>query len=321
MNATLLTAIVIFAAVTLGTLSLALAVEWFRERRLAGSVLKQLRGFADQLDARGSAVMKQRAQQDWVSSLQRRFPSFRDLAIMMDRGKTEWGVGPFLLASAGLGIGLGLLVGMGMQTLPGGIVASVMGASMPYLVVRRRATKRMDKFEEQLPDAIDLMTRAIRAGHPLNAGFQMVADEASEPTAGEFRRVFEEQRFGLPFEDAIYGLADRVPLVDTRIMATAMLVQREVGGNLAEVLGNLAHVIRERFKIRRQLRVITAQGRMSGYVLAALPLCVGAAIYLLNREYSTLLFTHPLGKIMLVVAVVMQVIGYLWIRKIVNIEI
>lgn len=321
MNATLITAIIVFAAVTLGTLSLALAVEWIRERRLANTVLKQLRGFADQLDEEGSAVMKQRAQQDWVTALQRRMPSLRDLQITMDRGKTEWGVGTFLLASAGLGIGFGLLVGIGMGTMLGGIVFAAMGAAIPYMIVKRRAAARMAKFEEQLPDAIDLMTRAIRAGHPINAGFQMVADEASEPTAGEFRRVFEEQRFGLPFDDAIYGLADRVPLVDTRIMATAMLVQREVGGNLAEVLGNLAHVVRERFKIRRQLRVITAQGRLSGYVLAALPIFVGLAIFLLNREYVTLLFTHPMGKLMLVLAVVMQVMGYLWIRKIVNIEI
>ena len=321
MNATLITAIIIFAAVTLGTLSLALAVEWLRGRRLSRSVLTQLRSFAEQLDEQGSAIMKQRAEEDWTSALQRRVPSFRDLAILMDRGKTEWGVGTFVLASAGLGVGLGLLVGLGMQTTLGGIVFAVIGASIPYMVVKRRAAARMDKFEEQLPDAIDLMTRAIRAGHPINAGFQMVAEEASEPTAGEFRRVFEEQRFGLPFEDAVYGLADRVPLVDTRIMATAMLVQREVGGNLAEVLGNLAHVVRERFKIRRQLRVITAQGRLSGYVLAALPIFVGLAIYLLNQEYATLLFTHPLGKVMLVIAVVMQVMGYLWIRKIVNIEI
>jgi tight adherence protein B len=321
MNATIIAAISIFAAVSLGTVSLALGVEWFRERRLANTVLKQLRSFADQLDDQGSAVMKARAQQDWTAALQRRMPSLQDVAILMDQGKTEWGVGTFLLASAGLGIALGLLVGIGMSSLLGGIVFAAIGASIPYMIVKRRAAARLSKFEEQLPDAIDLMTRAIRAGHPVNAGFQMVADEAPEPTAGEFRRVFEEQRFGLPFDDAIYGLADRVPLVDTRIMATAMLVQREVGGNLAEVLANLAHVIRERFKIRRQLRVITAQGRLSGYVLAALPIFVGLAIFLLNREYATLLFTHPMGKVMLIIAVVMQVIGYLWIRKIVNIEI
>jgi tight adherence protein B len=321
MNSTIIAAISIFAAVSLGTVSIALGVEWFRERRLANTVLKQLRTFADQLDEQGSAVMKARAQQDWSAALQRRMPSLQDVAILMDQGKTEWGVGTFLLASAGLGIALGLLVGIGMSSLLGGIVFAVIGAAIPYMIVKRRAAARMSKFEEQLPDAIDLMTRAIRAGHPVNAGFQMVADEAPEPTAGEFRRVFEEQRFGLPFDDAIYGLADRVPLVDTRIMATAMLVQREVGGNLAEVLSNLAHVIRERFKIRRQLRVITAQGRLSGYVLAALPIFVGLAIFLLNREYATLLFTHPMGKVMLIIAVVMQVIGYLWIRKIVNIEI
>jgi len=321
MNPTLITAIIIFASVTLATLSMALGVEWFRERRLANSVLRQLRTFADQVDENSGAFMKRRAEQDWAAALQRRMPSMRDLAITMERGKTDWGIGTFLLASAGMGLGLGLLVGVGMQSMLGGIVFACFGAAMPYTIVKRRAAARMAKFEEQLPDAIDLMTRAIRAGHPLNAGFQMVADEAAEPTAGEFRRVFEEQRFGLPFDDAIYGLADRVPIVDTRIMATAMLVQREVGGNLAEVLGNLAHVIRERFKIRRQLRVITAQGRLSGYVLAALPIFVGLAIFLLNREYATLLFTHPMGKLMLVIAVVMQVTGYLWIRKIVNIEI
>jgi tight adherence protein B len=179
----------------------------------------------------------------------------------------------------------------------------------------------MNKFEEQLPEAIDLMTRAIRAGHPLGSGLQMVADESQDPIASEFRRVFEEQRFGLPFDDALYGLADRVPIIDTRIMVTAMLVQREVGGNLAEVLSNMAHVIRERFKIRRQLRVITAQGRLSGYVLAALPIFVGITIYMINPDYVKLLFTHPMGKIFLVFGVIFQVLGFLWIRKIVDIEI
>jgi tight adherence protein B len=321
MNATLLTAIIIFAAVTLGTLSLALGVEWLRERRQAKTVLGQLRTFSREVDAAGGTLLQQRLEADWVKRLQRVLPSTRDLALLMDRGQTDWGLGPFLLLTFGLGLGFGLLVGIGAGSLALGIAAAAFGAWLPFLVVKRRAAKRMDKFEEQLPEAIDLMVRAIRAGHPLGAGLQMVSEEAQEPIATEFRRVFEEQRFGLPFDDALYGLADRVPLVDTRIMVTAMLVQREVGGNLAEVLGNMSEVVRQRFKIRRQLRVITAQGRMSGYVLAALPIFVGLAIYALNREYVTLLFTHPLGKILLVVAVVMQVAGYLWIRKIVNIEI
>ena len=129
----------------------------------------------------------------------------------------------------------------------------------------------MGQFEEMLPEAIDLLGRAIRAGHPLSAGLKMVADETTEPIASEFRRTFEEQRFGLPFEDALLAMADRVSLIDVRILTTAILIQREVGGNLAEVLDNLANVIRVRFTIRRQLRVYTAQGRFSGYVLAAAP--------------------------------------------------
>jgi tight adherence protein B len=148
-----------------------------------------------------------------------------------------------------------------------------------------------------------------------------VAEETREPIAGEFRRTFEEQRFGLPFEDAMMAMADRVTLLDVRILVTAILIQREVGGNLAEVLDNLATVIRARFNIRRQLRTYTAQGRMSGYVLAVLPIAVGTIIYLLNPGYMNVLFSTSIGTFLLVVASVMQIIGFLWIRKIVNIDI
>ena len=149
----------------------------------------------------------------------------------------------------------------------------------------------------------------------------MVADESPEPVQGEFRQVFEEQRFGLALEDSLMGMADRVGLVDVRILTTAILIQRSVGGNLAEILDNLSYTIRERFKIRRQLRVYTAQGRMSGYVLALLPFGLGCVFYLLNPDYISILFTDPAGKFGLVVAVILQLIGFLWIRKIVDIEI
>jgi tight adherence protein B len=172
-----------------------------------------------------------------------------------------------------------------------------------------------------LPEAIDLLGRAIRAGHPLSAGMKMVADETRDPIASEFRRTHDENRFGLPFEDAILAMADRVNLVDVRILVTAILIQREVGGNLAEVLDNLSTVIRARFTIRRQLRVYTAQGRFSGYVLSLLPIATGFAIYSLNPSYMMLLFTDPMGKLMVATAIIFQIIGFLWIRKIVDIEI
>jgi tight adherence protein B len=192
---------------------------------------------------------------------------------------------------------------------------------LPNFYVRRRRRRRLNAFEEMLPESIDLVGRALRAGHPLTAGFKMAADDGAEPVAGEFRRIFEEQRFGLPLQESLLGMADRVNLVDVRILVTAILIQREVGGNLAEILDNLAAVVRARFTIRRQLRVFTAQGRMTGYLLAALPLILFSILYMLNPGYMSILFTDPIGKILVGVAVGMQLVGLFWIRKIINIEI
>ncbi len=172
------------------------------------------------------------------------------------------------MISAGLAVALGLGVLVLTLMWPAAIIAAAVGGLAPYIFLRRKRSRRFYQFEEQLPDAIDMLGRAIRAGHPLSSGLKMVADEAKEPVAGEFRRTHEEHRFGLAFEDAMLAMADRVGIVDVRILVTAILIQREVGGNLAEVLDNLASVIRARFTIRRQLRVYTAQGRFSGYVLA-----------------------------------------------------
>ncbi len=191
----------------------------------------------------------------------------------------------------------------------------------PWGWVRFKANRRLNAFEEMLPEALDLLARAIRAGHPIASGIKIVADEAPQPVAGEFQRAFEEQRFGLPFEDSMVALATRMPLVDLRMLVTALLIQREVGGNLAEVLDNLGDVIRQRFIVRRQLRTYTAQGRLSGYVLAALPIFVGGAIFFINPEYGRLLFHHPLGKLLLGMAITMQLMGFFWIRRIVDIEI
>jgi tight adherence protein B len=149
----------------------------------------------------------------------------------------------------------------------------------------------------------------------------MVAHESADPIATEFRRTFEEQRFGLPLDDSLLGMADRVPIVDVRILVTAIMIQRNVGGNLAEILDNLSYTIRERFKIRRQLKVYTAQGRMAGYVLAVLPIAVGVIIFFLNPDYMLTLFRDPIGKFALVTASVLQTLGYYWIRRIVDVEI
>jgi tight adherence protein B len=324
MNPVTLTALLVFLAVALGTVSVVLLIEWVRERRRAGKVVRQLEDFArESFGPQGpDALLREQVRRGGaLEPMLARLPRLHDIQRMMQRGGTTWSLSTFFLLTLGLGAAAGIAGLLMTQYWLFALVAAAIGAFLPYLTVKRRAVKRIRRFEEQLPGAIDLIGRAIRAGHPLSAGLRMVSEEAQDPAAEEFRQVFEEQRFGLPFDDSMYGLADRVPLVDIRILITAILIQREVGGNLAEVLDNLAAVIRERFKIRRQLRVITAQGRMSGYVLAVMPIAVGFAIFLLNRPYVMILFEHPIGKLMAVSAVVLQILGYLWIRKIVDIEI
>jgi tight adherence protein B len=313
-------AIFIFLAVALGTLSFALIIEYFQERRRQQEALRQLRAFTDE-DEAGGLLRAAEGMPRWLQPIAARVPAFQDLDMMMEQAGFKGHLPVFLLGT----VGLSLAFGIGLLTLtrywPAALVAGVIGATIPYMIVRHRRNKRLYKFEELLPEAIDLLGRAIRAGHPLSAGLKMVADETNEPIQSEFRRTHEENRFGLPFDDALLAMADRVAIVDVRILVTAILIQREVGGNLAEVLDNLANVIRVRFNIRRQLRVYTAQGRFSGYVLAVLPIAVGSAIYSLNPPYIRLLFTDPFGKLMLLTAVVFQIIGFLWIRKIVDIEI
>jgi len=321
-TSTWITALLVFFAVALGTISVALVVELLQERKRQREALQQLRAFTnDEPEQEGILRLRSNELPRWFKPIAARVPALEDIELMMEQAGMTSHVPMFLLSSIGISVGLALGVLALTRWWPAAVLAALLGALMPYSVVRFKRNRRIGAFEEMLPEAIDLLARAIRAGHPLSAGMKMVADETKEPIQGEFRRTHEEHRFGLPFEDALLAMADRVSLIDVRILTTAILIQREVGGNLAEVLDNLANVIRVRFTIRRQLRVYTAQGRFSGYVLAALPIAVGLAIYSLNPPYIRLLFTDPLGKLMVLIALVFQIVGYLWIRKIVNIEI
>ena len=149
----------------------------------------------------------------------------------------------------------------------------------------------------------------------------MITNEVAEPVAGEFRQLYEEQKFGMPVRDALMNLTDRVPLVDVKFFVTAVLIQRETGGNLAEILDNLAHVVRERFKIRRQIRVHTAHGRFTGWVLLGLPAALAVALSIINPDHMQLLFSDRMGQMMIAGAIVMQTIGYFWIRHVIKIEV
>ena len=200
-------------------------------------------------------------------------------------------------------------------------IGFVMGAAMPFMVLRMKRNKRMRLFEEQFPEALDLIARALKAGHAFATGLKMAADELEEPVGPEFRKTFDEQNFGLPLKDALENLTHRIPLLDVRFFATAVLIQRETGGNLSEILENLAHVVRERFKILRQVRVYTAHGRLTGYVLLALPAFLSVALMFINPDHMNLLFREPMGQMMLLGAIVMQTIGFVWIKQVVKIEV
>jgi tight adherence protein B len=195
------------------------------------------------------------------------------------------------------------------------------GFAAPFLVLRVKRTRRMRSFEEQFPEALDLIARALKAGHAFATGLKMVADEMPEPVGPEFRKTFDEQNFGLPLKDALENLTRRVPVLDVRFFATAVLIQRETGGNLSEILENLAHVVRERFKILRQVRVYTAHGRLTGYVLLALPAVLAIALSFINPEHMNMLFRERMGQMMLLGALVMQTFGFLWIKQVVKIEV
>lgn len=200
-------------------------------------------------------------------------------------------------------------------------VAAAAGAFLPFAYLRHRRSVRIKKFEEQFPEALDLLSRALRAGHAFQTAMGMAADELPPPVGPEFKRTFDQQNFGLPLRDALNQMTDRVPILDVRFFVTAVLIQRETGGNLSEILDNLAHVVRERFKVLRQVRVHTAHGRFTAFVLLSLPAALGIVLTILNPEHMELLFHDRMGQALMVGATIMQAIGFVWIRQVIKIEV
>src|SRR5580700_8725930 len=207
------------------------------------------------------------------------------------------------------------------QALLFAAVGLVVGGFVPYSYASYRRNKRFQKFEELFPEAIDTLARAVRAGHAFTTALELIANELSEPIASEFRKLFEEQKFGMPVRDALMNLTERMPLVDVKFFVTAVMLQRETGGNLAEILDNLSYVIRERFKILRQVRVHTAQGRLTMALLMAMPPAVVAILSVFSPQFVRPLFYDPIGHTLLVVSLVLQTIGYFVIRRIIKIQV
>jgi tight adherence protein B len=244
----------------------------------------------------------------------------RPLEELLEQSGTGMRLGTFLLVSCVCGALVAFLVlkltGMLLAALPAGIFA----ATLPTSFIRMKRTRRVRKFEEQFPEALALISRALKAGHTFTTGLQMVSEEMPQPIGPEFKLLFDEQNYGRPLPDALREFARRVPLLDARFFVTAVLIQRESGGNLAEVLDNIASVIRDRFRVKRQIQVISAHARMTGWVLIGIPPALATVLFIINPEHWQTLTGARLGIQLIIAAIVLQITGTLIIRKMVQIE-
>ncbi len=256
-----------------------------------------------------------------LDNLLRRSPRVAKIQEMLLQGGVSMRAGNFLGLSAGAGLVAAVVAYALSKRVEIAWAALLVGAMLPYSYASFRRSKRFEKFEELFPQAIDTLARAVRAGHAFTTALEMITSEVAEPVAGEFRQLYEEQKFGMPVRDALINLTERVPLVDVKFFVTAVMLQRETGGNLAEILDNLSYVIRERFKIQRQVRVYTAQGRLTMELLMGMPPIIVIVMLVLNPSFIRPLFADPIGHTLLVAGIVLQTVGYFVIRKIIRIQV
>ena len=246
---------------------------------------------------------------------------FANFTVIFEQADTNLTLSKLATISAAFGAGGAIIAGVARVHAAIIPVMALSCGSLPLLWLLFRRKRRFKAFAKQLPDALELVARALRAGHSLASGFNLVADEMSDPVAKEFGRVFDEQNLGIPMDEALENLSDRIPNLDLRFFATAVNLQRQTGGDLAEILDKIGYLVRERFKIWGQIQALTGEGRLSGIVLLALPPGLFLAVYRLNPDYVMPLFTDPMGRKMLAGGLVMQLLGALVIRKIINIKV
>lgn len=256
-----------------------------------------------------------------LDSLLRRSARVSELQKMLAQANIDMRAGNFLGVSAVAGVVACIIAYTLSKRAEVAWIALLVGLILPYSWASIQKNKRFEKFEELFPEAIDTLARAVRAGHAFTTALEMITAEVAEPVSGEFRQLYEEQKFGMPVRDALMNLTERVPLVDVKFFVTAVMLQRETGGNLAEILDNLSYVIRERFKIQRQVRVYTAQGRLTMALLMGMPPIIVTAMLLLNPSFIRPLFADPIGHTLLVGGITLQTIGYFVIRKIIKIQV
>lgn len=257
----------------------------------------------------------------WERYLQS-LPRVRGLDRAILQSGLDWTVSNLLLGSAASGVAAWMaMMAIAHQSFLFGAATGAVVGTLPFMYLLYRRNQRISKMERQLPDALDLMTRALQAGHAFTSALKMAGEEMPDPMAGEFRTVHDEVNFGVSLEQALAHLSERVPLTDLRYFVVAVLIQRDSGGNLTEILANLSKLIRERLKLLARVRVLSAEGRMSAWILGLLPFFLGGVMTLANPGFMTPLWTDPIGIAILKVLLMMMLIGAVILRKIIRIRV
>jgi len=313
----------IFLSITIAVLAIGAAVDRSSSRtRLLRDRLKAVDSAARREPSPETEILRDELLSGIpaLNKLLARWSRTSRLQLILEQSGTKLRPGKFLLVCAGAA-GAGACLALAFARVPFAVLGFALGAAVPvgYILFLRR--KRFRKFEMMFPQAIELLVRSTRAGHPFTSSMEMIATELSEPISGEFRQIYEEQKFGLPVRDALLNLTERVPLIDVKFFVTSLMLQRETGGNLAEILEQLAYVIRERFRILRQVRVYTAQGRLTMLILMALPPGMVLFMEVTNPQFMKPLFSDPMGHFLIALALTMQTIGFFLIRKIIEIKV
>lgn len=294
------------------------------EAQEGSAVRKRLRGATKSTLLRQAAISRQQERLSDVGAIDRLLSrgrgTFAPLQLLVTQAGLSVTVGTILLSCAVLAVLTFALFSVYLSLPLVGMFFAAAAAYLPIFWLKWMRSRRMLKFEEQFPEAMDLLARALRAGHALTTGLSMVADEMRDPIGPEFRQLYDEQNFGLPLPQALKSFATRIPSLDAKFFVTAVLTQRDAGGNLSEVLDNLASIIRDRFRVKRQVRVISAHGRITGWVLSALPTTLGLFFALNSPDRYLDFVRHPLGMQMVIFALALQVVGVFVIKKIVTIE-
>ena len=269
------------------------------------------------------SILKQRrySKNDGIDRLLHKMRIANAIDRLILQAGVRWSVSQFIVASAAMVLSGLVMVQVWAVPLLGKLIIIALLTAIPYGMLRRARRQRLIKIEQQLPEAADFIARALRSGHSFTNVLQMVGSELPEPLCGEFRAAHEEINYGVPLNEALHNLADRIPLTDLRYLVIAVLIQRESGGNLAEILHNISHIIRERLKLVAQVRVLSAEGRMSAWILGLLPFVVIVLMSATSPKYISLLWKDPTGVKLLWYGAGMILIGVLWLRRVIHIRI